>query len=216
MPFDQWYDDATREAATARVLQRRMTNPGDRNTLTVVADEFDIPQQTLAAWVEEASPDSPTPPKKPRPKFSQVVRTSKPAPDPEPEPVEEPEEPEEAVPEPAEDATEAGSATSEDAAPEAAEAVAAPEASDDGAQPEASDDGALPEATPEPAAYDDLVADADHVDSPESDPAPEPLAETPTAPPAPAGRVAALEAEAASLRTDKAALIAAIRILLER
>jgi len=207
MPFDQWYDDATREAATARVLQRRMTNPGDRNTLTVVADEFDIPQQTLAAWVEEASPDSPTPPKKPRPKFSQVVRTSKPAPDPEPEPVEEPDEPEEAAAEPAEDAPEAGGATSEDAAPEAAVAPA---------EPEASDDGALPEATPEPAAYDDLAADADHVDSPESDPAPEPLAETPTTPPAPAGRVAALEAEAASLRADKAALIAAIRILLER
>ena len=207
MPFDQWYDDATREAATARVLQRRMTNPGDRNTLTVVADEFDIPQQTLAAWVEEASPDSPTPPKKPRPKFSQVVRTSKPAPEPEPEPVEEPEEPEEAAAEPAEDAPEAGGATSEDAAPEVAEAVAAPEASDDGAQPEAAR---------EPAADDELAADAGHDDSPESDPAPEPLAETPPAPPAPTGRVAALEAEAASLRADKAALIAAIRILLER
>ena len=211
MPFDQWYDDATREAATARVLQRRMTNPGDRNTLTVVADEFDIPQQTLAAWVEEASPDSPTPPKKPRPKFSQVVRTSKPAPEPapepEPEPVEEPEEPEAAVAEPTEDAPEAGGATSEDAAPEAAEAPV---------EPEASDDGALPEATSEPDADDELAADAGHDDSPESDAAPEPLAETPPAPPAPTGRVAALEAEAASLRADKAALIAAIRILLER
>jgi len=77
MPFDQWYDDATREAATARVLQRRMTNPTDRNVLTVVAEEFNVPRQTLSDWVDEASPESAKPQRKPRPKFSQVVKTTK-------------------------------------------------------------------------------------------------------------------------------------------
>ena len=38
MPSDQWYDDATREAATARVLQRRIIDPKDRNVLTVVSE----------------------------------------------------------------------------------------------------------------------------------------------------------------------------------
>jgi len=84
MPSDQWYDDATREAATARVLQRRITDPKDRNVLTVVSEEFGVPRTTLATWVDEASPEAPAARKKPRPKFSQVVRTSKPAPPEEP------------------------------------------------------------------------------------------------------------------------------------
>jgi transposase-like protein len=83
MPYDEWYDDETREAATARVLERRATKPGDRNVLTVVADEFGIPQQTLRAWVEEAAPEPEKPARKPRPKFSQVVtRRIEPAPAP--------------------------------------------------------------------------------------------------------------------------------------
>jgi transposase-like protein len=86
MPYDEWYDDDTREAATARVLERRATKPGDRNVLTVVADEFGIPQQTLRAWVEEAAPEPEKPARKPRPKFSQVVTTRiEPAPAPAPE-----------------------------------------------------------------------------------------------------------------------------------
>lgn len=86
MPYDEWYDDDTREAATARVLERRATKPGDRNVLTVVADEFGIPQQTLRAWVEEAAPEPEKPARKPRPKFSQVVTTRiEPAPVPAPE-----------------------------------------------------------------------------------------------------------------------------------
>ena len=86
MPYDEWYDDDTREAATARVLERRATKPGDRNVLTVVADEFGIPQQTLRAWVEEAAPEPEKPARKPRPKFSQVVTTRiEPAPEPAPE-----------------------------------------------------------------------------------------------------------------------------------
>ncbi|WP_314102650.1 hypothetical protein [uncultured Frigoribacterium sp.] len=86
MPYDEWYDDDTREAATARVLERRATKPGDRNVLTVVADEFGIPQQTLRAWVEEAAPEPEKPARKPRPKFSQVVTTRiEPAPVPVPE-----------------------------------------------------------------------------------------------------------------------------------
>jgi transposase-like protein len=84
MPFDEWYDDDTRAAATARVLERRATKPGDRNVLTVVADEFGIPQQTLRAWVEEAAPEPEKPARKPRPKFSQVV-TTRVEPTPEPE-----------------------------------------------------------------------------------------------------------------------------------
>jgi transposase-like protein len=87
MPYDEWYDDDTREAATARVLERRATKPGDRNVLTVVADEFGIPQQTLRAWVEEAAPEPEKPARKPRPKFSQVVTTRiEPAPVPETQP----------------------------------------------------------------------------------------------------------------------------------
>ncbi|NIJ05639.1 hypothetical protein [Frigoribacterium faeni] len=75
MPFDQWYDDETREAATARVLQRRATKPGDRHVFTVVAEEFGIPQQTLRAWVEEAAPETAAPARTARPKFSRVVTT---------------------------------------------------------------------------------------------------------------------------------------------
>jgi len=106
MPFDQWYDDETREAATARVLQRRATKPGDRHVFTVVAEEFGIPQQTLRAWVEEAAPETAAPARTARPKFSRVVTThverdeapAAPAPEavespaPEPEPAAEPEE----------------------------------------------------------------------------------------------------------------------------
>jgi hypothetical protein len=76
MPFEQWYDDETRDAATARVLQRLATNPGDRHVFTVVADEFAVDQPTLRAWVGAASPESVAPARTSRrPKFSPVVRT---------------------------------------------------------------------------------------------------------------------------------------------
>lgn len=76
MAFEQKYDAATREAATARVLERRATNPKDRHVFMVVADEFGVGQQSLRAWVAAATPVSDTPArKKQRPRFSPVVTT---------------------------------------------------------------------------------------------------------------------------------------------
>lgn len=84
MAFEQKYDAATREAATARVLERRATNPKDRHVFMVVADEFGVGQQSLRAWVAAATPESDKPArKKHRPRFSAVV-TTKVAPDDEP------------------------------------------------------------------------------------------------------------------------------------
>jgi len=74
MAFDQTDDPATREAATARVQQRLMTNPGDRSVFRVVSDEFSVGEQSLRAWVEAATPDAPAP-KKRRPKFTPVIKT---------------------------------------------------------------------------------------------------------------------------------------------
>jgi transposase-like protein len=204
MPFDEWYDDETREAATARVLQRRMTNPTDRNVLTVVAEEFNVPRQTLSEWVDEASPESAKPKRKPRPKFSQVVKTTKearvesPADDeaieaPQsaapPEPASEPEPDAEAVPQ-----TEGVPQT--ETAPEP--------------QPEqdpwaVSDPAPEPEPTPE--------------SEPEPQPAPAPAPEStpdPERAPAPAdSRLTALEAEVAALRAGNRALVEALRILVD-
>lgn len=74
MPFDQNDDAATREAATARVLQRRATHPKDRHVFTVVANEFDVGQQSLRAWVAATEAESEKPAKKARrPRFSPVV-----------------------------------------------------------------------------------------------------------------------------------------------
>ncbi|MBD8728243.1 hypothetical protein [Frigoribacterium sp. CFBP 13707] len=218
MPFDEWYDDATKEAATARVLQRRMTNPGDRNVLTVVSDEFSVPRQTLADWVEEASPESAAAPKKPRPKFSQVVRTSKPAPA-----------LEEAPPagEDADDETVAA-----EAEPTGAEEPTAEESvvTEDDAEPApATEDTDEPELEPEPEPdleptddkldQDDAEDEDDLDTAPDAEPTRDPHPASPApvspAPPAPAGRAAALEAEAAALRADVKALVAALRILLE-
>ncbi len=77
MPFDQKYDAATREAATARVLERRATNPTDRSVLRVVSEEFGVGQQSLRAWVQEAEGKAkPVPGRRGRPRFSPVVTTS--------------------------------------------------------------------------------------------------------------------------------------------
>jgi transposase-like protein len=76
MPFDQKYDPATREAATARVLERRATNPTDRSVLRVVSEEFGVGQQSLRAWVQEAEGKTkPVSGRRGRPRFSRVVTT---------------------------------------------------------------------------------------------------------------------------------------------
>ena len=76
MPIDQWYDAETRDAATARVVQRLATNPGDRHVFSVVAEEFAIDQQALREWVAEVAPETVVPAKKAkRPKFSPVTTT---------------------------------------------------------------------------------------------------------------------------------------------
>ena len=194
MPFDEWYDDETREAATARVLQRRMTNPTDRNVLTVVAEEFNVPRQTLSDWVDEASPEPAKPKRKPRPKFSQVVKTTKearvesptddepidaPQPAAPPEPASEPEPEPQPEPEPEQDPWAAS-----DLAPE-------------------------PEPTPE--------SEFEPQPQPEPAPAPTPDPEPARAPtPAPTdSRLTALESEVAALRAGNRALVDALRILVD-
>ncbi len=217
MPFDEWYDDETREAATARVLQRRMTNPTDRNVLTVVAEEFNVPRQTLSDWVDEASPESAKPKRKPRPKFSQVVKTTKEA------RVESPED-DEAIdaPQPAappEPASEPEPDAESEAVPEA-EAVPQTEvASDPEADPQ-SDPQPEPEAEPEQDPWTASDPAPEPEPTPESQPGlqPEP-ASVPAPTPAPAApadsRLTALEAEVAALRAGNRALVEALRILVD-
>jgi len=219
MPFDEWYDDETREAATARVLQRRMTNPTDRNVLTVVAEEFNVPRQTLSDWVDEASPESAKPKRKPRPKFSQVVKTTKEA------RVESPED-DEAIdaPQPAappEPASEPESDAQTESVPQAEVVPQTEVASDPEADPQ-SDPQPEPEAETEqdPWAASDPAAEPEPEPTPESQPGlqPEP-ASVPAPTPAPAApadsRLTALEAEVAALRAGNRALVEALRILVD-
>ncbi|WP_052505470.1 hypothetical protein [Frigoribacterium sp. MEB024] len=204
MPFDEWYDDETREAATARVLQRRMTNPTDRNVLTVVAEEFNVPRQTLSDWVDEASPEPAKPKRKPRPKFSQVVKTTKEArvespTDDEPIDAPQPAAPPEPASEPEPDA-EAGPQT--EAAPEP--------------QPEPEQD---PWAASDPAPDPEPTPESEPEPRPEPDPEPEPTQDRASAPaptPAPTdSRLTALESEVAALRAGNRALVDALRILVD-
>jgi len=202
MPFDEWYDDETREAATARVLQRRMTNPTDRNVLTVVAEEFNVPRQTLSDWVDEASPEPAKPKRKPRPKFSQVVKTTKEArvespTDDEPIDAPQPAAPPEPAREPEPDA-EAGPQTAAVPEPQP-EPEPEPEQDPWAASGPAPDPEPTPESEPEPRP------------EPESAPAPAPA---PTPPPAD-GRLTALESEVAALRAGNRALVDALRILVD-
>ena len=190
MPYDEWYDDDTREAATARVLERRATKPGDRNVLTVVADEFGIPQQTLRAWVEEAAPEPEKPARKPRPKFSQVV-TTRIEPAPVPEADREPEPHVEADP---------------DAEPDAAaEPQVEPEPDAHGEEEQ------QPQSQPQPSAPDAAA-------EPDVPTRPAPPAPTAVAAPARAprtGEIAALEAEVTALRAGNRMLTEAMRVLLD-
>ncbi|ROS53883.1 hypothetical protein [Frigoribacterium sp. PhB118] len=219
MPFDEWYDDETREAATARVLQRRMTNPTDRNVLTVVAEEFNVPRQTLSDWVDEASPESAKPKRKPRPKFSQVVKTTKEARVESPEDDEAIDAPQPAArPEPAsepESDAQTGSVPQAEAVPQT-EAASDPEAD---LQPDPQPE---PEAEPEqdPWAASDPAAEPEPEPTLESQPGPQPEpASVPAPTPAPAApadsRLTALEAEVAALRAGNRALVEALRILVD-
>lgn len=208
MPFDEWYDDETREAATARVLQRRMTNPTDRNVLTVVAEEFNVPRQTLSDWVDEASPESAKPKRKPRPKFSQVVKTTKEARVESPEDDEAIDAPQPAAPpepasEPESDA-QTGSVPQAEVVPQT-EVASDPEAETEQDPWAASDPAAEPEPEPTPESQPGLQPE------PASVPAP-----APAAPAAPAdSRLTALEAEVAALRAGNRALVEALRILVD-
>jgi transposase-like protein len=209
MPFDEWYDDETREAATARVLQRRMTNPTDRNVLTVVAEEFNVPRQTLSDWVDEASPEPAKPKRKPRPKFSQVVKTTKEArvespTDDEPIDAPQPAAPPEPASEPEPDA-EAGPQTA--AVPQT---EAAPEPQPEQDPWAASDPAPDPEPTPESEAEPLPEPEPEPTQDRASAPAPTP------APTAPAdSRLTALESEVAALRAGNRALVEALRILVD-
>jgi transposase-like protein len=209
MPFDEWYDDETREAATARVLQRRMTNPTDRNVLTVVAEEFNVPRQTLSDWVDAASPEPAKPKRKPRPKFSQVVKTTKEArvespTDDEPIDAPQPAAPPEPASEPEPDA-EAGPQTA--AVPQT---EAAPEPQPEQDPWAASDPAPDPEPTPESEAEPLPEPEPEPTQDRASAPAPTP------APTAPAdSRLTALESEVAALRAGNRALVEALRILVD-
>jgi hypothetical protein len=199
MPYDEWYDDDTREAATARVLERRATKPGDRNVLTVVAEEFGVPQQTLRAWVEEAAPEPEKPARKPRPKFSQVVTTRiEPAPAPEPDREPEPEPDREAEAEP-----------DIEAEAEAEPAVEAEPQVEADAQVEAEPDE--PQQQPQPSAHD--VAAEPDVPTQPAPPAPTAVAAPARAPRT--GEIAALEAEVVALRAGNRVLTEAMRVLLD-
>jgi transposase-like protein len=204
MPFDEWYDDETREAATARVLQRRMTNPTDRNVLTVVAEEFNVPRQTLSDWVDEASPESAKPKRKPRPKFSQVVKTTKEARVESPADDEAIEAPQSAAPpEPAsEPEPDADSVPQAEGVPQT-ETAPEPQPEPEQDPWAASDPAPEPEPTPE--------SEPEPQPAPDSTPDPEPAPA-----PAPAdGRLTALEAEVAALRAGNRALVEALRVLVD-
>lgn len=190
MPYDEWYDDDTREAATARVLERRATKPGDRNVLTVVADEFGIPQQTLRAWVEEAAPEPEKPARKPRPKFSQVVTTRI-------EPAVTPE---------ADRESESDIQADPDAEPDVAmEPQVEPEPDAHG------EEEPQPQSEPQPSAPD-AAAEPDVPTRP-APPAPTAVAALARAPRT--GEIAALEAEVAALRAGNRVLTEAMRVLLD-
>lgn len=210
MPFDEWYDDETREAATARVLQRRMTNPTDRNVLTVVAEEFNVPRQTLSDWVDEASPESAKPKRKPRPKFSQVVKTTKEARVESPTddgPAEAPQSA--APPEPASEPEPDAAAVPQTATVPQTEAAPEP-------QPEPEQD---PWAASDPAPDPEPTPESEPEPRPEPDPEPEPTQDRASAPaptPAPTdSRLTALESEVAALRAGNRALVDALRILVD-
>jgi transposase-like protein len=200
MPYDEWYDDDTREAATARVLERRATKPGDRNVLTVVADEFGIPQQTLRAWVEEAAPEPEKSARKPRPKFSQVVTTRI-------EPAATPVEDREAE-------SESDIQADPDAEPDVAmepQVEPEPDAHVDEEQPAAEVEAEPDEPRPQPSTPDTLA----ELNVPSR---PAPPARAAVAPPDRAprtGEIAALEAEVAALRAGNRVLTEAMRVLLE-
>jgi len=191
MPYDEWYDDDTREAATARVLERRATKPGDRNVITVVADEFGIPQQTLRAWVEEAAPEPEKPARKPRPKFSQVVTTRiEPSPVPDVETHTEPDvEPEPDVDEEPDREVETESGSGSETQPE----EQAQDQDQDQDRPSAPDVPAEANVRPQPAP----PARTSGTAAPRTD------------------EIAALEAEVAALRAGNRVLTEAMRVLLD-
>jgi transposase-like protein len=198
MPVDQWYDADTREAATARVLERRATKPNDRNVLMVVAEEFGVAQQTLRAWVEEAAPETATPARKPRPKFSQVV-TRRIVPE------EAPPEPEPEVEAEGDDVSEEAPSASADEVTEEAPPALTPNVTDD--PPQRQPSPAAEEVPPVPAS--EVAADDEDEDKDEDEPRTAPSS------PAPASAIAALEAEAATLRAHNEALKQAMRVLLD-
>ena len=211
MPFDEWYDDETREAATARVLQRRMTNPTDRNVLTVVAEEFNVPRQTLSDWVDEASPEPAKPKRKPRPKFSQVVKTTKEARVESPtddEPIDAPQPA--APPEPASEPEPDAAAVPQTATVPQTEAAPEPQPEPEQDPWAASDPAPDPEPTPESEPEPLPEPESAHTQDRASAPAPTP------APTAPAdSRLTALESEVAALRAGNRALVEALRILVD-
>ncbi|GAA4264839.1 hypothetical protein [Frondihabitans peucedani] len=196
MPVDQWYDDATQEAATARVLQRLFTNPGDKSVFRVVSDEFSVDERSLRAWVEAASPTAALSKKKARPKFSPVVRTRI---EPRDDEVEVPEGEGDAEPD---DDNEGDGESEVDFEP--VEEAAVDEAP---AEPEA-----VAEEEPEvPVEVQEQTLD-DPAEDEAADPAPETDARADTDV---AGRVAELEAEAARLRGHIEAYKGALRALLD-
>lgn len=193
MPVDQWYDDATQEAATARVLQRLFTNPGDKSVYRVVSDEFSVDERSLRSWVEQASPAATPAKRKPRPKFSPVVRTRI-----------EPRDDEVEVPEGESEAEPDGDGEPEVEPFEPVEESAVEQAP---AEPEA----VVQEEPEAPAAVQEQPLD-DPAEEEAADPAPEIDARAATDV---AGRVAELEAEAARLRGHMEAYKSALRALLD-
>ena len=52
MPFEEKYSDELRDAAVARVVERRRAEPGNRSILREVAEEMEVGEQSLRLWVK--------------------------------------------------------------------------------------------------------------------------------------------------------------------
>lgn len=52
MPFEKKYSDELRDAAVARVVERRRAEPGNRSIMREVAEEMQVGEQSLRLWVK--------------------------------------------------------------------------------------------------------------------------------------------------------------------
>jgi len=51
MPFEQKYTPETRDASLARIVERRLAEPGNRAIIRETAEEFQVGEQSLRGWI---------------------------------------------------------------------------------------------------------------------------------------------------------------------